>query len=76
MLGHTDKATINQRRPLTENMRQTLRAVILAGELQATDLDQAEKNAMRALMDRGLVDHHMTPSRYSVTDAGREAWHN
>lgn len=74
--GHTDRATINQRRPLTANMRRTLRALILAGELPHAGLDQAEQNAMRALRDRGLATWHIETRAYSATSAGLEAWHD
>jgi hypothetical protein len=58
MLGHTDRATINQRRPLTANMRGSLKTRSETkgpGVLWTREMTQAEKNAARALFVRDLV---------------------
>lgn len=78
MQGHTDRATINQRRPLTTGMVNLLRSVefrkdqlhpcIFHGELL-----QAERNAARALLDRGMLDWDIAMRGYFLTDKGREA---
>jgi hypothetical protein len=75
MKGHTDRATINSRRPLTDNMRVTLKGLDprRGGKPVNQDtLHHTEKSAMRALMDRGYA----TPSPdgiWSITDAGMAA---
>lgn len=80
--GHTDRATINQRRPLTNNMRECLDLIRIGdesavrrgwmGHLVPGEMTTALKNAARALMDRSMVDFH--PLGYwTLTDAGRAA---
>lgn len=73
MKGHTIKATINQRRPLTPTMRRTLRAIIQTGQLPHASLGQAEQNATRALCDRGLVTWHIETRSYAPTADGHLA---
>jgi hypothetical protein len=80
--GHTDKATINQRRPLTDRMRSAL-ASIARGERRADmhgiasllhwyELSQPEKNSVGALRDRGLVSQD-EGGALRLTNQGREA---
>lgn len=79
--GHTHMATINQRRSLTDNMRTMLQAIRRgekrrdfvshpAGLLFWGELTTGEKNAVRALRDRGYVRHTDTLG-LELTDAGR-----
>lgn len=56
--GHTDRATINERRPLTRSMRAMVDRIranqsspLVWGQLATPD-----KNVVRALMDRGIVE--------------------
>ncbi len=74
MMGHTDKATINQRRPLTAGMRRLLEEMA-ANRLgkhgkEGHRLYQSDGDRARALMDRGLAlpDEH---GWWSATPAGR-----
>ena len=77
MLGHTNKATINQRRPLTANMLSVLRHLAEFGRFRdKTLIHQSQKNAMRALLDRGYADWHIEDMSYSLTAAGRIALEN
>ncbi len=71
--GHTDRDTINQRRPLTENMRATLQMIIDDASVPVSQMTQQQKNAARALHDRDLVLWIDTGDRgsYIATDAGR-----
>jgi hypothetical protein len=73
MLGHTDKATINQRRPLTPGMRELLATVVQKGRMQKVVMTGIEENRMRALVDRGLVTWHIEFRGYQPTEAGRAA---
>jgi hypothetical protein len=68
MMRHTDRATINRRRPLTQNMRDALAEVSRLDPLPQ-GRDQAEKNALRALQDRGLIRWEC--HGWLATDAGR-----
>jgi hypothetical protein len=52
--GHTDKATINARKPLTEGMRDTLES-LLRDRIAIRHTERATKNQIRALLGRGLV---------------------
>ncbi len=72
MMGQTDKATINQRRPLTEGMRHLLKVVCQWSGYTLTPGDHVTGSRMRGLMDRGYVT---TDQRglWWPTDAGREA---
>lgn len=82
MMGHTDKATINQRRPLTENMRAVLRTLARRSDsiyattpprrgLYPCEMTQAEKNAAKALHARGMA--HWDNGCWQINDAGRLA---
>ena len=73
MLGHTNKATINQRRPLTDNMRYELEQMAKYGLRGQSSLTQSGKNAMRALLDREYATWHIDTRAYEITDAGRAA---
>lgn len=73
MQGHTNRTTINQRRPLTENMRYYLGRMAEWGLYGEASLSQAGKNAMRALFTRGYVSWDIETRAYSITDAGRSA---
>lgn len=70
MLGHTDKATINKRRPLTPNMQRVLKSLIEAGRSKHRELSQSDANACRALCDRGYATWHVEDYSYSATDEG------
>lgn len=72
MQGHTDRATINQRRPLTSNM---LNAMQLMADrpLQDRGLSAATENAIRALLTRGYVGWRIEDRTYSLTPEGRTA---
>lgn len=78
--GHTDKDTINRRRPLTPNMRFYLGLCAETNRF-VPDLgvqDISCKNAMRALLNRGYVEYHMAtvgfPESWSVTKMGSAAF--
>lgn len=72
--GHTDRTTINARRPLTPRMRETLAWIDTrerAGAwLRNVSFSNAGRNAARALMDRGLAEPEPN-GRWRCTDAGR-----
>jgi hypothetical protein len=81
MRGHTDRATINARKPLSEAMATMLRRV---RELEQRaeekgsepiiwrELTNADKNRIRALRDRGLVYQVGSTLDYILqTDAGK-----
>lgn len=72
-MGHTDRATVNQRRPLSPAMRELLCELAdFPGQVHATCND-GRKNRLRALMDRGYA---LPPERpggsWSITPAGLE----
>lgn len=70
MRGHTDTASINSRRPLSDGMRKCL--AIVEGQIfvRVRSLDIGEQNSMRALCDRGLVEFYMLDA---TTGAYRKA---
>lgn len=73
MIGHTDKGTINQRRPLSAGMATLLKALD-ERDIDHSNLSTAEKNRMRGLMDRGYAVPSSGPkNHWSITPAGREA---
>jgi hypothetical protein len=79
-MGHTDRATINKRRPLTENMTELLRSLDFQAKqrgplrgLTTREMTQAEKNAAKALMDRSLIGWDDDIKVYYINDAGRTA---
>lgn len=79
--GHTDRETINRRRPLTEGMKETLRVIrrrMLSVEergwqqaLSRGELTTAEKNHVRGLIDRGFVTTIGDDNHYQPTDTGK-----
>lgn len=71
MMGHTDKATINRRRPLTPNMGRVL-AELAAGPRRHRDLTQSDANACRALCDRGLASWRVEVMSYAISAEGRD----
>ncbi len=73
MLGHTDKATINKRRPLTENMKRVLSELADKGLWRHDLMSQSDQNAIRALCDRGYADWHIENRSHSITPQGRDA---
>lgn len=81
MMGHTDKATINERRPLTDNMRMLLVSVKHRSDnprsvqkcLFPGEMSQAEKNAAKALAVRGMLIWNSALLGWSITSAGRAA---
>lgn len=69
--GHTDRDTINQRRPLTPAMTELLKTLAASSpRLHWVELSTGEKNTLRALGHRGLVTRGGEPR---LTDAGRVA---
>lgn len=68
--GHTDKSTINKRRPLSQPMRDHLLAMVQLGGAIDDDHDTRFSNTMRALKNRGLVEYMHKRGRY-----GRNSWH-
>lgn len=72
MMGHTDKATINQRRPLSDGMVILLRRMAREGGYKLpVGVNEAHSRA-RALMDRGLaMPGHDSRYPWTATDAGR-----
>jgi hypothetical protein len=81
MIGHTDKKTINDRRPLTSNMRALLSSLHYRADspkcfphcIFPSELSQAEKNAAKALHNRDLIWWDAALSGWHLTDAGRLA---
>lgn len=72
MQGHTDRATINQRRPMSKAMREVLRDIIRYGRISGKTFSQSDQGRLRALMDRGYI----TPDPaqwWTATEAGIEA---
>ncbi len=69
--GHTDKATINARKPLTPGMRETLER-LSRSVFALRHTERATKNQIRALVDRGLAAYDGTDWAF-ITDAGRAA---
>lgn len=69
MMGHTDRKTINERRPLTDGMRATLKALVRNGPVEWRYLSNGEKNQMRALMDRGYA-RPANDTHWEATDEG------
>lgn len=73
MLGHTDKATINQRRPLSSGMVFVLRC-LAKSRVWRPAMTAARKNQLRALMDRGYAAPAQgSYQNFEITDAGRKA---
>lgn len=72
MMGHTDKATINQRRPLTAGMLALL-TTLSADRIPEWKLTGVEKNQMRGLLDRGYATWHIENRTHSITPEGRAA---
>lgn len=69
--GHTDKATINARKPLTPGMREVLE-MLSRDRIALRHTERATKNQIRALFDRGYAEHDGVD--YAViTAAGRAA---
>lgn len=80
MQGHTDRATINERKPITPNMRAFLQRLAERSQERGPtggyfrrELLQFEKNAARALLDRGMVGWDNGLQAYYINDAGRAA---
>jgi hypothetical protein len=81
MRGHTDKNTINQRKPPTPGMIDLLRRmarrrggrISQGGTIADAGLGQADQNAMRGLLNRGMADWDVATRTYGMTAAGREA---
>lgn len=73
MQGHTDRTTINKRKPLTDNMRYWLQRLSDQGLLGHSSLSQSGANAVRALCDRGYATWLIENRSYEITDSGRGA---
>lgn len=66
--GHTDRATINERRPLTPGMVSLLK-MLRAKRIRYQYFSRTSKAPLRALMDRGLVS--CSPEGiWSITESG------
>lgn len=73
MKGHTDRATVNQRRDLSSGMADLLRAMHRTPRGVCAGCDNAAKNRLRALMDRGYAHPPESPGGYwTLTEAGRK----
>lgn len=53
--GHTNRATINKRRPMSPGMKALLSHIVKGGRVSGHRFDTAEQNQARALMDRGYA---------------------
>lgn len=73
MQGHTNKKTINARRPLTENMLDMMRKLAEWGRVKHSSMSQSQANAIKALCTRGYATFHIEDRSYSLRNAGREA---
>lgn len=72
MMGHTDRETINSRRPLNDGMRALLTDLGRA-DLWHHTLSTAEKNRMRGLMDRGYARPGPdNPRIWTITEEGQK----
>lgn len=74
--GHTNRATINLRRPLSLNMLAFLELVEASrGEVARRGLSTADKSAERGLSDRGYltVVDYANGQHWAITPAGRAA---
>ncbi len=68
--GHTDKATINARKPLTAGMRSALDR-LSRDHIAMRHAEQDTKNRVRALIARGYAEQ---PGDFAyITEAGRAA---
>lgn len=66
--GHTDRNSINDRRPMTAGMVDILRR-LRGFSLRDCHFARSEKSQLRALMDRGLVE--VSPDGlWSITKSG------
>lgn len=71
--GHTDRADINTRKPLTMRMRGLLKIVVDGYDVRFSRLTNGDKNAARGLLDRGYVRYETRDQPIIETDAGRSA---
>jgi hypothetical protein len=71
MMGHTDKSTINARKPMTENMLLVLDDLIKSGPRR--DRGQSDKSTLRALCDRGYATWAIETRCYEATAEGKSA---
>lgn len=72
--GHTDRSTVNRRRPLSPGMASLLDWLCAKGGLFHCELSPAERNQMRGLMDRGYVEPTANLQRaWKATEEGRKA---
>lgn len=71
--GHTERSTINERKPLTPLMASLLRHMRRVTHVAWSDLSASDKNCLRGLMDRGYVMCYDHDTRlWFATDAGKE----
>lgn len=74
MQGHTDRSTINERRPMTRGMRITLSWIASKPSgIHWSSMSTAEKNHARALRDRGYASVEPDGETHIATDAGHAA---
>lgn len=75
-MGHTEKATINERRPLTE-LQITYLDRLVAGPIIDDSQNTSQKNVMRALAARELIERYWGINRvrfvWRLTPAGWDA---
>jgi hypothetical protein len=69
--GHTDKATINARKRLTDEMRELLEGMT-RHPIAWRHCEQGTKNRVRALTERGYADWADSDT-IIITQAGRDA---
>ncbi len=74
--GHTDRDTINERKPLTDRMAYLLlRIARPTDDVQERDLTIGSKNALRGLRDRGFIrDNHGRNDEPICLSPEGEAW--
>lgn len=70
MMGHTDKTTINQRRPMSAEMVELLREAARPQGVYVVS-QTPDVSRIRALSDRGYVTKPVQYGPWRATDAGR-----
>lgn len=68
--GHTNKDTINQRRPISKAMFGLLKDLNRYGGHKLAGMNHRIKNSARALVDRGLATHSEDGKIVRITTAG------
>jgi len=73
MMGHTDRDTINDRKPLTKGMYALLKQIVRNGSVAYDECANGERNQLRALMDRGLALPVGDGAKWEATPEGQAA---